>query len=304
MARVLYIARHGNHDNCDEDAITYALTKLGHEVRCIPERCPEQALRFQSDMVLVHKLYGMDVLKRIKTGVKVFWHFDMVESDDWELQARTEERKQWMKDILQLVDLGLCTDGDQVAKDTTGKLRWLMQGADERFTGPAPEREQDIGLLFTGSVIHGGKRISHIRELQERYGDRFKMVGHHARERVHGRKLAELIARAKIVVAPDGPVTPAYWSNRAYLTLGFGGFLFHPYCQGLTEHYEDGEEIVLYQDRVHFHELVAHYLDRPDERRRIAENGYKRTMAEHTYFHRCQHIVEMVENVVLTKERQ
>lgn len=276
---------------------------------CVHERDASSVGSSSGDLVLVHKIADPSRLRRFSTPV-VFWYFDLVESDDWELQSRSAERRAWVAEALDACALGFCTDGDAVQRDTTGKLRWLMQGADERYVGPGnpPLGENTPGpspcsghapvdILFTGSQIHGGKRISFLDECRAVYGDRFKTVGHHPRDRVHGRALADLIASAKIVVAPDGPVTDRYYSNRVYLTLGFGGFMLHPRCDRLLDHYGP-LDLCYYTSRETFHRCVELYLDRPDVRQDIARHGYETTVARHLYRHRCADLVSAVEDAL------
>jgi hypothetical protein len=292
--RIAYVARHGPHDNADEDAIAHALRQLGHEVVCLPEECGADIP--PADLLLCHKWYDFAAMEKAPAKAKAFWHFDLIESDDWDLKARSAERVEWMRRITPLVDFGFCTDGDWVGRDTTGKLRWLMQGADERVMGPGTAECQSIDILFAGTQIHGGKRASHIEELKAKYGPRFRHVGQKPRQRLHGRKLADLYASAKIVIAPDGPVTARYWSNRVYQVLGFGGFLLHPYCAQLANfHYTGMKEIVFYSDRRQCEDNIDHFLDDATARHAIAAAGYDRTAREHTYRHRCAELVHVVE---------
>lgn len=293
--RILYVARHGSGDNDDEGAISYALRKLGHTVLEVPEAHGGIASATGIDLLLFHKWYDYGAVARSDARVKAFWHFDLVTSDDWELKNRDAERVEWMSRITPLVDLGFCTDGDWVASDTTGKLRWLTQGMDERVAGIAdpPPNGQDVEILFTGTTIHGGRRMSHVRELVRRYGRRFKVIGDRTKKRYHGRELAAVFARAKVVIAPDGPVTDRYWSNRVYNTLGLGGFLLHPACEGLSTQYAPGE-LIRYADREHLNELIDFYLHRPADRDARRKWGYEATVTRHLYRHRCEELVREV----------
>jgi hypothetical protein len=295
--KVLYI---GNHDqeasNDDEGAITYALSQCGHTVERLREKKGHKAYRVKdADLVLFHKWHDLPMLKNL-TCKKVFWYFDLVYWPDPLLAGRNKTRMSWMQDIVPLVDLGFCTDGDWVSRDKTGKLIHLTQGADSRKTGMGivPEAGKDIDILFTGIAGRGGRgRGDFVDEMQATYGDRFKHVSHG----VHGASLRDLIARSKIVVAPDCPVTDRYWSNRVYLTLGFGGFLLHPYCEQLAQHYTDGKEIAYYRSRQELHELIAIYLHKPgaDDRNTIQRQALWRAAAEHTYTHRVQQLMHTVE---------
>jgi hypothetical protein len=298
--RILYVAKHESGDNDDEGAIYHALTELGHEVDRIREvrghRAPMLADR--ADFVLFHKWEDTPTMRAIKKP-KVFWYFDLVRYPDETLAGRNNLRATWMENVTKVVDLGFCTDGDWVNQDTTGKLIRLTQGADTRVAGlgeqhvcPLCNGSWSAGtpVCFTGTRTGGRQRSSCVADLEARYGERFKII-----TGVHGRQLANLIRNAQIMVAPDGPATDHYWSNRVYLTLGFGGFLLHPYCQTLTEQYTDGKEIILYRGRQDLFDKIDHYLTRPEEREWIRAAALKRTLAEHTYTHRCRTLIETVQ---------
>ncbi|MGB9965900.1 CgeB family protein [Halobacterium hubeiense] len=63
-----------------------------------------------------------------------------------------------------------------------------------------------------------------------------------------------------------------------------------------NEWFTDGEEIVLVDTPEDLREAVAHYLDTPEERERIARAGHERAAAEHTYSHRMARLVELAKS--------
>lgn len=294
--KILYVAKHNSGDNDDEGAIAYALRVLGHDVDLVNERIGRSAINMRADFLLCHKWDDYEAISRVKIP-KVFWFFDLIESDDWHLKARGAERAAWANKMAELCDLGFLTDGDWVARDATGKLHHLLQGADERFVGPGSAAEKTIDVLFFGSTIHGGKRISHVEELKKRLpqlGLRFVACGHHPKDRKHGRELANLIAQAKLVIAPDGPVSDLYWSNRVYLTIGFAGCLLHPWCAKLATHYEDWEDLVFYRSRDEALELMARLAQDQAATATIGHFGCETTKRRHLYRHRCEELVKIV----------
>lgn len=301
--RILYIANHDSGGNDDEGAITYALSELGHDVVRLNEfgwKTTDYMYGSEGvDLVLFHKWCNPEALFQIGCP-KVFWYFDLVRSGDIGLQRRDAGRLQWMMKVLPYVDIGFCTDGDWAnetwtrnAKDQPEphpKLVWLTQGADGRIVGRGkPTFKSDYDLLFTGIRKGGEKRASWVDEMTATYGSKFC----HLERGYYRERLRDLIASSKIVLAPDGPVTARYWSNRVYNALGFGAFMIHPYCEGLTQHY-GVTELVMYRSREELHELINDWLAHPNTRQLVSEAALERTKREHLYRHRVESLLKTV----------
>lgn len=307
--RILYVANHNCGDNDDEGAITFALRSLGHTVHTVHEkarhRAPGQRMLLGErgyDFCLFHKWATVSELAEVRVPC-AFWYFDMIRpvDGDTSLLPRSESRVKWMADVLRLPNVvaGFCTDGDWVLDcplEGREKLYWLTQGADERVAGFGTSTVRDHPpILFTGMKHHGRKRAEHIDRLKERYGERFVMLGDGGpKYRVHGRALADLFAAAKVVVAPDGPSTDRYWSNRVWLTLSLGGFLLHPHCARLREFYTPAE-LECYRTRDELEEMIDWYLDDADARRKMAQAGHAATINNHLYRYRCVELVKVME---------
>lgn len=305
--KILYVARHDPQDNQDELAIGHALEQLGHEVTRVHElrRHRTEPLKDTGrfDFCLFHKWATVSEIAELRCPA-AFWYFDMIRPIDGDatLSARSDSRVNWMRDVLALPNVvaGFCTDGDWVADDPhrSGKLRWLMQGADERYVGfgTADPNYSGPEILFTGMINHGARRASHVAHLRARYGDRFGVLGDGGpKYRRHGRALADIFASTSVVVAPDGPNTDRYWSNRAYLSLGLGAYLLHPRCEGLLSHYRP-EELTYYDTWAHLDKLIDYALGLPSEFRKMtAKRGLDRTMESNLYRHRCVDLVRQVQ---------
>jgi hypothetical protein len=291
--KILYVAKHDQVEtsNDDEGAVAHAFRELGHEVVCVHEmvRLPIDWRGF--DFLLFHKWDNYPEIHRLSRQLPlVFWYFDLVDHPDPMLRRRCSIRRQWMEAVVPNVRTGFCTDGDWVAADKTSKLCWLSQGADGRMVGkgkPIPLPTGRVPILFTGISKGGTQRQSFVDEMANRYASNFLQVHSGA----YGKRLGDLIATADIVVAPDGPVTDRYWSNRVYLTLGYCGFLLHPYCKGLVEQYTDGGELVYYHSREELHDQISRYLSLPFYREEIAAQGFERTQRGHLYRHRVEEML-------------
>lgn len=293
--KILYIADHRGIDNDDEGSITYSLRSLGHDVVC----SQEEPRKFDSDgfdIMLFHHWQDYLYIESIPIP-KVFWTFDLISYPDLDLADRNKHRIEWVRKIMSIADLGFMTDGDWVLQDSTQKLFNLSQGADERVVKMS-KGSQTIPLFFAGSLAKVGKeRLECLKKLRERYMN--KLVILKRSQYVYREQLANRIAQCQIVIAPWGPVTDHYWSNRVYVMLGFGAFLLHPFSESLANHYTDGEEIVFYHGLDDLYSKIDYYLPRAEERDRIRKAGYRRTLLEHTYTHRCQRLVQIVNEQLL-----
>lgn len=292
--RIIYVANHDAGQYDDEGAITHALAVLGHHVQRLREVKGRRASRLRGDVLLFHKWHDVSMLRWFEgQAFRVFWYFDLVDFHDKSMSQRSLSRMHWMDDIVPHVDLGFCTDGDWVAQDKSGKLFWLPQGADQRsmarelWRGATQDR-----VLFVGTPRGGAARERFVRWMKERYGSRFV----HVERGLHGLALREMVQKSRVVVAPDGPVTDRYWSNRLYVMLGHGGFLLHPHSQGAVQQYVPGQELIFYHDREGLDRHVAYYSNPANAENRLAlvEAGLRATRERHTYLHRCRWMMEKI----------
>lgn len=306
--KVLFVSKHGQHDNADEDAVTHALRTLGHEVICIhelPRHRQGSLFGHKADFCLFFKWENVGEIRQLSAECPlVFWYFDLISSDDPTLARRMDFRRQWFNAVRPYCKLCVFTDGDWVnhvqQREEYDDCRWLMQGMDSRVAGiiNRPDEERTIPILFTGTPHHGAKREQHIAHLREKFQDKFHVLGEGGpRRRFHGERLKELFSQTKIVIAPDGPCTDYYWSNRVFLTLGLGGFLIHPYCLGLLDFYST-EQLCYYTSRESADDSIERYMDNWNARRELMYNGYIHTISRHTYTHRCKKLIEMVQEVL------
>ena len=106
------------------------------------------------------------------------------------------------------------------------------------------------------------------------------------RQDVYPREYREICAGASIVLGRDWTTQCAgYTSNRTWFTLGCGGFLLTSYSPGLEALVANHRHLVWYRSDEECLDLIAHYLARPDERRRIAQAGRAWVLAHRTYSH-------------------
>ncbi len=82
------------------------------------------------------------------------------------------------------------------------------------------------------------------------------------------------------------------FSHRAFEIPACGGFLLSDYRPEAESFFDLDSEIVCFKTLGELSDKANYYLRHPEERQRIAENGRKRVLAEHTYTHRLKKMIE------------
>jgi spore maturation protein CgeB len=82
------------------------------------------------------------------------------------------------------------------------------------------------------------------------------------------------------------PPRPPQIKGRNFEVPGCGGFLLTERLPHLENYFELGHEVAVFERSDELAEQVRHWLEHEEERRALAEAGYRRVMAEHTYDHR------------------
>lgn len=82
---------------------------------------------------------------------------------------------------------------------------------------------------------------------------------------------------------------------RAFEIMGSGGFLLTNYQADFGEYFEAGVDYEYYEDYEDLEKKVEYYLTHEDERKAIAENGYRKVKSQHTYSKRVDEMVRILE---------
>jgi spore maturation protein CgeB len=82
---------------------------------------------------------------------------------------------------------------------------------------------------------------------------------------------------------------------RLFEAAGCGAFQIADWRPGLAELFEPEREIVTFHTREELKERVDYYLNRPEERSKIADRAYARAHREHTYEVRLKKMFEVLE---------
>ena len=251
-----------------------------------PKSWPVEVERGDIVFTSVPQLLDVNWLQRQKRrGVSLAcWYFDYI----FDYQRRDAA----YMPRLRLMNAVFSTDGFDDLRYRKAEVycrEWLSQAApqDARLV-PIPADTPAHDVLFVGAVNNGNRR-----ELIAQLSKRFD-VGVYG-NRTHGRRIwgAErqaLIRSAKVVIGANFcEDVPGYWSNRVYLTLASRGFFLCHHVDGLNQMFIPGEHYAEFTDDPVG--AVSYWLERPEERARIAAAGHKHCMENHTYIHRVGELI-------------
>lgn len=298
---------------CSEVHWAKSLEKLGHTIT----KKQENTIR-SGDIareIIGHDLFlwvrtweGFVTLKDIEDVralgiVSVNVHLDLFIGISREVTLNTDPR--WRTDYV------FTADGDpksqDIFKDHGINHYWLRAGVfDEgcRMFNPNNDQTLQGDIVFVG----GGKEYAHkewpyrrqlIEFLENTYPNQYHKYGHPQRL-VREDDLNQLYANAKIVIGDSlnvGFNHANYWSDRVYETIGRGGFIIHPYIDGLQNDFIDNKEIVFYNygNFEQLKEKIDYYLSHDEEREIIRRNGFERVKRDHTYLNRMKEMLDIIE---------
>lgn len=180
---------------------------------------------------------------------------------------------------------------------------WMPPGVleAEAYIADVPRTGPDVLFVGTGRDYHREwpYRVQLIKWLRATYRNRFVHVGTGGRRAVRNDALNRLYASSKVVVGDalcPGFNHPRYWSDRVPETLGRGGFLIHPFIEGLDEFFEDRRDLVYYRYRDFdgLRSTIDYYLRQHDERESIRRHGHETCRSHSTYRHRMEKMLEVV----------
>lgn len=90
------------------------------------------------------------------------------------------------------------------------------------------------------------------------------------------------------------PVSKPQIKGRNFEIPACGGFLITQAAEDLSDYYEYGKEIAVFDTKEELAEKIKYYLDHDEERTRIAKAGYERTVRDHAWEKRFPEIFRKI----------
>lgn len=210
------------------------------------------------------------------------------------------------------------SEAHDILKDKGIKnLSWLPFACDPTVHKPFPLTEYEKNLFgadiaFVGS-IHPELYPSRVRFLEAISDFNLAVWGPGSstippdsplKEHVRGEKTPpdtwiKIYSASKIVLCmhyrdPANRIPCHQASPRVYEALACGAFLMVDAQRDVLASFNDREELVIFRNREELRELLKYYLERPEERRTIAEAGRRTALEKHTYSNRIEDMLKVV----------
>ncbi|WP_054941678.1 CgeB family protein [Paenibacillus ihuae] len=87
-------------------------------------------------------------------------------------------------------------------------------------------------------------------------------------------------------------------NNRTFDVASCEAFQLIDAKEGLVNHFEEGKEIISFQDKNDFLEKLHYYITHDEERKQIAERARERVLTSHTFQHRMDDLVKKVQSEI------
>ena len=179
-----------------------------------------------------------------------------------------------------------------------------------------PEKDElTIPILYIGGAWpYKLKNMSgYINKLKEKYSDKARFYGKgwpesYAFNSVTDEEYMKFIRKAQINIALHEPAQvhpypPNNGNERVFKLLAMKKFVISDHNPILGYHFDVGNEVVVANDPDHMLNLCAYYLEHPDEAEKIANNGFRKVLAEHTYTHRARRLLSLLASTELEKQQ-
>jgi glycosyltransferase involved in cell wall biosynthesis len=161
---------------------------------------------------------------------------------------------------------------------------WLPLACDPEIHGRLPvQKEYDVG--FVGSVTDE-RRIELLRSLSKTISVRYK--------RAFLQEMTEHFCRSRIVF---NSAIRKDLNMRVFEAMCSGSMLLTDHADGLDDFFQDRKHLVVYNDD-NLADVAEHYLRRDAEREQVARAGRLEVLAKHTYDHRAEEIIRVMEGVL------
>lgn len=307
--KIAYIGNYSQR-HCTENHIAATFESMGHEVLRLQENDLKRdwaikTITSKPDLVLYTRTWGNYVTSKDLNVIKLAhiptasWHLD--------LYLGLKRQSGMRGDPFWQTDFVFTPDGDPNCANIFKRMginHYYLPPATfkpEVYTAERTDWRHDV-IFVGGGTTYGHKtewpyRAKLVTWLKNTYGNNYGKYG--APEQViRNEALNDLYSNSKIVVGDTLCLNfthRRYFSDRLTETIGRGGFIIHPYIDGIRELFTEDELITYnYNDFEDLKKKIDYYIEHESEREVIRKAGQQRVLKDHTYNNRVQTVLDMI----------
>ena len=192
---------------------------------------------------------------------------------------------------------------EELFKHNVKVVTWLPFAFNESLlpaTGNS-KNTKDFDIIFAGSAYD--ERIAFFENVVK-LGLKIKLIGNHWNKskllndkatllpNISPEEIFKHYSSAKIGININHEQSITGVNSRTFELCGFGIFQLTDFRKDLTNLYNIGEEVVVFENMDDLAGKISYYLKNDVEREKIASAGMKRTIKDHTYQKRMKYVIE------------
>lgn len=186
---------------------------------------------------------------------------------------------------------------DDIVNEFKQYAGWIPLAEDYRENDKEIVAQEYIGVKC--SEI---ERIRLLRSLSKRYGvDLYTLSDTSMIPDIHNKgparsriDMPKIFKCSKINLNITAKTIRSGLSLRIFDIIGSGGFLLTNYQSEIPEYFEIGKDLEVYGSQEELFSKVEYYLTHDDERREVADSGYKKVCQYHTYEKRIEEMFQII----------
>lgn len=262
--------------------------------------------KFNPEIVIIikgHKI-SKETLIKMDNSIKILWMMDSIFNVNHTYKLLNFYDHLFMFEYTDVINL----------EKNKIKSYFLPLAVDKNVYYPLNSDEENIDILFVGALYKN--RIKVLEEvincfsdlnikiygqfLNWKYPDRYikyffkEYKNYFLNKNISPQKLNSLYSKSKISLNIHHKQTKYGCNQRFFEILGSRGFQIVDYNKYLSDFFVPGKHFVTYKNINSLLYSIDKYLDMPNKRKKISNNGYNIAINNHTFLDRAKKIIEVI----------
>lgn len=217
---------------------------------------------------------------------KIFW----IHHGENRLDTNLQLAKRYKADVV------LMAHSLHLAKKFSSPVRFFPFGMSKDIFNCNKElKERNIDIASVGSNDAGfyGKRTKAIHAMKSHFSSKYSLSFN---KKAYLQDLASIYGNSKIVFNRSANTIKSI-NMRLFEGMGCGALVFSDYVPGMEKLFIENTHYVSFKDQNELIEKMDYYLKNLEEAQTIATAAYEHLLNNHTYEHRANEIIDLIEEL-------